>query len=137
VFAVYVMVFIVYFCYGAQAAVNPATIADFWAPGMQARTTVAIYCLGSGGIIGPTIGGVLFDKYKNYEAAFYAASGSGSHRIRLRNRGAATTPPRRGQVAQASACVVLIFCTERKCTQTEVCATKTRSAIETRYDVSN
>jgi len=29
---------------------------------------------GAAGIIGPTIGGVLFDKYKNYEAAFYAAS---------------------------------------------------------------
>ena len=75
VFAVYVMVFIVYFCYGAQAAVNPATIADFWGT----RNAGANYGLlftawGAAGIIGPTIGGVLFDKYKNYEAAFYAAS---------------------------------------------------------------
>jgi cyanate permease len=26
------------------------------------------------GIIGPRIGGVLFDKYHNYQAAFYAAA---------------------------------------------------------------
>jgi MFS family permease len=75
VFAVYVMVFIVYFCYGAQASVNPATIADFWGT----RNAGANYGLlftawGAAGIIGPTIGGVLFDKYRNYEAAFYAAA---------------------------------------------------------------
>jgi OFA family oxalate/formate antiporter-like MFS transporter len=75
VFAVYVMVFIVYFCYGAQASVNPATIADFWGT----RNAGANYGLlftawGTAGIIGPTIGGVLFDKYRNYEAAFYAAA---------------------------------------------------------------
>jgi OFA family oxalate/formate antiporter-like MFS transporter len=75
VFAVYVMVFIVYFCYGAQASVNPATVADFWGT----RNAGANYGLlftawGVAGIIGPTIGGVLFDKYKNYEVAFYAAA---------------------------------------------------------------
>ena len=75
VFGVYVTVFIVYFCYGAQAAVNPTTIADFWGT----RNAGANYGLlftawGMAGIIGPTIGGVLFDKYKNYEAAFYVAA---------------------------------------------------------------
>jgi len=74
-FAVYVMIFIVYFCYGAQGAVNPATVADFWGT----RNAGANYGLlftawGVAGIIGPMIGGVLFDKYKNYEAAFYAAA---------------------------------------------------------------
>jgi OFA family oxalate/formate antiporter-like MFS transporter len=75
VFVVYVMVFIVYFCYGAQAAVNPSAIADFWGT----RNAGANYGLlftawGAAGIVGPTLGGVLFDKYKNYEAAFYAAA---------------------------------------------------------------
>jgi OFA family oxalate/formate antiporter-like MFS transporter len=75
VFAVYAMVFIVYFCYGAQASVNPATIADFWGT----RNAGANYGLlftawGVAGIVGPTIGGVLFDRYRNYEAAFYAAA---------------------------------------------------------------
>jgi OFA family oxalate/formate antiporter-like MFS transporter len=72
---VYLMVFIVYFCYGAQASVNPATNADFWGT----RNAGANYGLlftawGVAGIIGPTIGGVLFDRYRNYEAAFYAAA---------------------------------------------------------------
>jgi OFA family oxalate/formate antiporter-like MFS transporter len=75
VFYVYLMVFIVYFCYGAQASVNPATNADFWGT----RNAGANYGLlftawGVAGIIGPTIGGVLFDKYRNYEAAFYVAA---------------------------------------------------------------
>jgi OFA family oxalate/formate antiporter-like MFS transporter len=75
VLAVYVLIFIVYFCYGAQAAVNPAAVADFWG----ARNAGANYGLlftawGAAGIVGPTIGGVLFDRYKNYEAAFYAAA---------------------------------------------------------------
>ena len=30
---------------------------------------------GIAGIVGPRIGGVLFDKYKNYQYAFYAAAG--------------------------------------------------------------
>jgi OFA family oxalate/formate antiporter-like MFS transporter len=76
-FAVYAMVFVVYFCYGAQGAVNPATVADFWGT----RNAGANYGLlftawGVAGIIGPTIGGVLFDKYRNYEVAFYAAAAS-------------------------------------------------------------
>lgn len=73
--AVYVMVFIVYFCYGAQASVNPATVADFWGTRNAGANYGLIFTAwGTAGIIGPTIGGVLFDKYKNYEAAFYAAA---------------------------------------------------------------
>jgi OFA family oxalate/formate antiporter-like MFS transporter len=73
--AVYVMVFIVYFCYGAQASVNPATVADFWGTTNAGANYGLIFTAwGVAGIIGPTIGGILFDKYKNYEAAFYAAA---------------------------------------------------------------
>jgi MFS transporter, OFA family, oxalate/formate antiporter len=72
--ALYLGVFAVYFCYGAQASVNPATVSDFWGT----RHTGVNYGLlfsawGVAGIIGPTIGGVLFDRYHNYEAACYAA----------------------------------------------------------------
>jgi len=75
VFAVYTMVFVVYFCYGAQASVNPATVADFWGT-KNAGTNYGLLftAWGTAGIIGPTIGGVLFDRYRNYEAAFYAAA---------------------------------------------------------------
>src|SRR6202022_3987597 len=72
-FAVYLMVFIVYFCYGAQGAVNPATVADFWGTRYAGTNYGLLFTAwGVAGIIGPTIGGVLFDKYRNYESAFYA-----------------------------------------------------------------
>src|ERR1700737_4612821 len=75
VFAVYGMVFIVYFCYGAQASVNPATCADFWGTkNVGTNYGLLFTAWGTAGVIGPTIGGVLFDKYRNYEAAFYAAA---------------------------------------------------------------
>ena len=75
VLAVYVMVFIVYFCYGAQASVNPATVSDFWGNKHAGTNYGLIFTAwGVAGVIGPTIGGVLFDKYKNYEAAFYSAA---------------------------------------------------------------
>jgi OFA family oxalate/formate antiporter-like MFS transporter len=75
VFAVYVMVFIVYFCYGAQASVNPAAISDFWGTKNAGTNYGMVFTAwGVAGIIGPTIGGVLFDKYRNYEAAFYVAA---------------------------------------------------------------
>ena len=75
VFSVYVMVYIVYFCYGAQASVNPAAISDFWGTKYAGANYGLLFTAwGVAGIIGPTIGGVLFDKYRNYEAAFYAAA---------------------------------------------------------------
>lgn len=71
----YLMVFIVYFCYGTQASVNASTVADFWG----IRNSGVNYALlftgwGVAGIIGPTIGGILFDRYHNYRAAFYFAA---------------------------------------------------------------
>ena len=73
--ALYAGVFVVYFCYGAQASVNPATVSDFWGTRHAGVNYGLIFSAwGAAGIIGPTIGGVLFDKYGNYEAAFYAAA---------------------------------------------------------------
>ncbi len=74
--ALYAMVFVVYFCYGTQGVVNPATVADFW--GLRnagANYAMLFTAWGVAGILGPTIGGMLFDKYQNYEAAFYVAAG--------------------------------------------------------------
>ncbi len=71
----YVAVFIVYWCYGTQLSVNGAAASDFWG----ARNAGINYGLlftawGVAGIIGPRIGGVLYDRYQNYQAAFYAAA---------------------------------------------------------------
>jgi OFA family oxalate/formate antiporter-like MFS transporter len=72
--ALYLGVFVVYFCYGAQASVNPATVSDFWGTRHAGVNYGLLFSAwGVAGIIGPTIGGVLFDRYRNYEAAFYAA----------------------------------------------------------------
>ena len=71
----YVLIFIVYFCYGTQASVNPATVSDFWGTRHAGTNYGLVFTAwGFAGILGPTIGGVLFDKYRNYGAAFYTAA---------------------------------------------------------------
>lgn len=71
----YLLIFIVYFCYGAQASVNPATASDFWGTRHAGANFGLLFTAwGFAGILGPTIGGALFDKYRNYEVAFYTAA---------------------------------------------------------------
>jgi len=70
----YVMVFVVYWCYGTQLSVNASTTADFWGTKNAGINYGLLFTAwGVAGIIGPRIGGVLFDRYKDYEAAFYTA----------------------------------------------------------------
>jgi OFA family oxalate/formate antiporter-like MFS transporter len=71
----YVLIFFVYFSYGSQASVIPSTVADFWGTHHAGTNYGLIFTAwGFAGILGPTIGGVLFDRYKNYGVAFYAAA---------------------------------------------------------------
>ena len=73
--ALYVVVFIVYWCYGTQLSVNGSTAADFWGTKNAGINYGMLFTAwGVAGIIGPRIGGVLFDKYKNYQMAFYTAA---------------------------------------------------------------
>src|SRR6266852_778548 len=70
----YVMVFVVYWCYGTQLSLNASTTSDFWGTKNAGINYGLLFTAwGVAGIIGPRIGGVLFDKYKNYKAAFYLA----------------------------------------------------------------
>jgi OFA family oxalate/formate antiporter-like MFS transporter len=72
----YVMVVIVYWCFGTQLSVNASTCSDFWGTknaGINYGMLFTAY--GVAGIIGPKIGGWAFDKYKNYQTAFYWAAG--------------------------------------------------------------
>ena len=72
----YVVVFIVYWCYGTQLSVNGSTCSDFWGTKNAGLNYGMLFTAwGVAGIIGPRIGGVLFDKYKNYQMAFYWAAG--------------------------------------------------------------
>jgi MFS transporter, OFA family, oxalate/formate antiporter len=71
----YLLIFIVYFCYGTQASVNPSAVSDFWGTRHAGANYGLLFTAwGFAGILGPTIGGVLFDKYKNYGVAFYTAA---------------------------------------------------------------
>jgi MFS transporter, OFA family, oxalate/formate antiporter len=71
----YVTVFIVYWCYGTQLSVNGSTAADFWGTKNAGINYGMLFTAwGVAGIIGPRIAGVLFDKYKNYQMAFYTAA---------------------------------------------------------------
>jgi len=71
----YIAVFVVYWCYGTQLSVNASTTSDFWGTKNAGINYGLLFTAwGVAGIIGPRIGGVLFDKYKNYQAAFYTAA---------------------------------------------------------------
>jgi OFA family oxalate/formate antiporter-like MFS transporter len=72
--ALYVLVFVVYYCYGTQLSVNASTASDFWGTRNAGVNYGLLFTAwGVAGIIGPRIGGRLFDVYKNYQAAFYTA----------------------------------------------------------------
>jgi MFS transporter, OFA family, oxalate/formate antiporter len=72
----YVVIFVVYWCYGTQLSVNASTTSDFWGTKNAGINYGMLFTAwGVAGIIGPRIGGVLFDKYKDYQAAFYWAAG--------------------------------------------------------------
>jgi OFA family oxalate/formate antiporter-like MFS transporter len=75
VFLLFPVVFVVYWCYGSQLSVNAATAADFWGTKNAGVNYGMLFtAFGVSGIIGPRIGGVLYDRYHNYQAAFYTAS---------------------------------------------------------------
>jgi OFA family oxalate/formate antiporter-like MFS transporter len=71
----YILVFAVYWCYGTQLSVNASTTSDFWGTkNAGINYGILFTAWGVAGIIGPIIAGQLFDKYKNYKAAFYTAA---------------------------------------------------------------
>jgi OFA family oxalate/formate antiporter-like MFS transporter len=70
----YLVVFVIYWCYGTQLSVNASTAADFWGTkNVGANYGILFTAWGVAGIIGPRIGGQLYDKFGNYEYAFYTA----------------------------------------------------------------
>ena len=50
-------------------------MSDFWGTRYAGTNYGTLFTAwGFAGILGPTIGGVLFDKYRNYAVAFYTAA---------------------------------------------------------------
>src|SRR6195256_2850287 len=71
----YAAVFVVYWCYGTQLSVNGVAASDFWGTQNAGINYGMLFTAwGVAGIIGPRIGGVLYDKYHDYKAAFYTAA---------------------------------------------------------------
>lgn len=71
----YLLVFVIYWCYGTQLSVNGSATADFWGTKNAGINYGMLFTAwGVAGIIGPRIGGVLYDKYHNYRAAFYTGA---------------------------------------------------------------
>src|SRR5271157_3347549 len=70
----YVAVFIVYWCYGTQLSVNGAATADFWGTKNAGINYGMLFTAwGLAGYTGAKIGGMMYDKYHNYQMAFYTA----------------------------------------------------------------
>jgi MFS transporter, OFA family, oxalate/formate antiporter len=71
----YAAVFVVYWCFGSQPSVNGVATSDFWGTkNAGINYGILFTAWGVAGIIGPRIGGVLYDRYHNYQAAFYIAA---------------------------------------------------------------
>lgn len=70
----YIVVFVVYWCYGTQLSVNAATTADFWGTKNAGINYGMLFTAwGFAGYFGAKIGGTMYDKYHNYQMAFYTA----------------------------------------------------------------
>jgi OFA family oxalate/formate antiporter-like MFS transporter len=71
----FVVVFAIYWCYGTLLSVNASTTADFWGTKNAGINYGMLFTAwGVAGLIGPRIAGQLFDKYKDYQVAFYTAA---------------------------------------------------------------
>ncbi len=65
----------VYWCYGTQLSVFASTTADFYGTrNLGMNYGVLFSAWGAAGILGPGIGGRVFDAFGDYRYAFYAAS---------------------------------------------------------------
>lgn len=72
----YVLVAVVYWCYGTQLSVFASATADLYGTRNLGMNYGALFTAwGAAGILGPVIAGRVFDAAKSYEYAFYAASG--------------------------------------------------------------
>ena len=71
---VYLMIIVVYYCFGTLLSVFPSTTADFFGTknlGINYGWVFTAYAVA--GIVGPMIGGYMFKTYNNYTVAFYTA----------------------------------------------------------------
>src|SRR5262245_64067505 len=73
-FFFFVLVAVVYWCYGTQLSVFASTTADFYGTkNLGLNYGVLFSAWGAAGVLGPAIAGRTFVAYKDYSIAFYTA----------------------------------------------------------------
>ena len=71
----FIMLFVVNYAYGTQLSVYTALAGDYYGPKHSAANYgILLLAWGAAGVMGPLVGGWVFDTYKTYQYAFYAAS---------------------------------------------------------------
>ena len=71
----YLLVAIVYWCYGTQLSVFASATADFYGTRNLGANYGALFTAwGAAGVVGPLIAGRVFDATKSYQYAFYGAA---------------------------------------------------------------
>src|SRR6266540_1508953 len=74
-FLTFVMIFVIYWCYGTQLSVNASTTSDFWGTRNAGINYGMLFTAwGVAGYFGPRVGGALFDRYGDYQDAVYIAA---------------------------------------------------------------
>ena len=72
----YVLLAVIYYCYGTLLSVFASTCADFYGTRhMGVNYGLLFSAWGVAGIVGPVIAGQVFDAYGDYRLAFYLAAG--------------------------------------------------------------
>ncbi len=76
VVALFLIVFVIYWCYGTQLSVNGAACSDFWGTKNAGINYGLLFTAwGVAGIIGPRIGGYFYTQTHSYKSAFMWAAG--------------------------------------------------------------
>jgi len=96
----FVLVAIVYWCYGTQLSVFASTTADFYGTrNLGLNYGVLFTAWGAAGILGPAIAGRAFDRFGDYRVAFFTAGVLAL--VALASLAAARVPAKSAQVVRA------------------------------------
>lgn len=69
------LLFVIYYCYGTQLSLYASTTADFFGTkNVGTNYGLVLLAWGAAGILGPKLGGRLFDQFQNYTRAFDVAA---------------------------------------------------------------
>jgi MFS transporter, OFA family, oxalate/formate antiporter len=96
----FILVAVVYWCYGTQLSVFASTTADFYGTkNLGLNYGVLFTAWGAAGVLGPAIAGRAFDRFGDYRVAFFSAGALAL--VALASLAAAKTPAKSRQVVSA------------------------------------